>query len=398
MLKSLLLYTSTIARAAFLPERKIILNDLKRFSLKHKPFHEIPHCPEECRENALHSAINWLRQANRVMHDDGFGSYHLAGTWSPTYPETTGYIITTLLNYAVIYKEEEIARMALKAAEFLCSIQKTSGGWQGGRIGEGKPEIVFNTGQIIRGLVAAWGHSGDTKFRDTFIKGCDWLCTIQHENGFWKDHALMNEARVYDTFVDAPLLDASISTGNEKYRIHALRNLEWVTGNKIRDNGWFEDCDNTVRGNDRPILHTIAYTIDGLIDCGLKLGEGKYINAARNAADTLRDKFLRHGYLNGRYESNWNGSEHMICTGAAQMAIIWMKLYKVFKEDDYLEAAERMIDLLVYIQDRKIAESPDSHGAIPGSFPVWGRYEPFAFPNWAAKFFSDALMLRKEIN
>jgi len=31
-------------------------------------------------------------------------------------------------------------------------------------------------------------------------------------------------------------------------------------------------------------------------------------------------------------------------------------------------------------------------GALPGSFPLWGRYEKFAFPNWGTKYFVDALL------
>jgi hypothetical protein len=33
-------------------------------------------------------------------------------------------------------------------------------------------------------------------------------------------------------------------------------------------------------------------------------------------------------------------------------------------------------------------------GAIAGSFPHWGAYAPFSYPNWAAKFFIDAMLLR----
>jgi len=34
------------------------------------------------------------------------------------------------------------------------------------------------------------------------------------------------------------------------------------------------------------------------------------------------------------------------------------------------------------------------HGAIKGSYPIWGRYAPMSFPNWPAKFFVDAMLLR----
>jgi hypothetical protein len=44
-----------------------------------------------------------------------------------------------------------------------------------------------------------------------------------------------------------------------------------------------------------------------------------------------------------------------------------------------------------------ITADDDVRGGIKGSNPVWGRYAPMSFPNWAAKFFVDAMWLRKEI-
>jgi hypothetical protein len=52
-----------------------------------------------------------------------------------------------------------------------------------------------------------------------------------------------------------------------------------------------------------------------------------------------------------------------------------------------------MIDWLISIQQRRIRLSVNVRGALPGSYPIWGKYEPFAFPNWATKFFADALMM-----
>ena len=32
-------------------------------------------------------------------------------------------------------------------------------------------------------------------------------------------------------------------------------------------------------------------------------------------------------------------------------------------------------------------------GGLAGSNPIWGSYERFCYPAWAAKFFADAVML-----
>ena len=42
-------------------------------------------------------------------------------------------------------------------------------------------------------------------------------------------------------------------------------------------------------------------------------------------------------------------------------------------------------------------DDADVRGGIKGSQPVWGRYAPLSFPNWATKFFVDAMWLRKEL-
>ena len=35
------------------------------------------------------------------------------------------------------------------------------------------------------------------------------------------------------------------------------------------------------------------------------------------------------------------------------------------------------------------------YGGIKGSFPVYGRYAPLQYPNWATKFFIDALLAKQ---
>lgn len=397
MLRSLKLYTEYFFKSYFSPGRKFVREDVKRFLMKKDVFRQDFAYSANEKKSALDSAASWLMTAQRANNDGGMSSYHLVNKWSSSYPETSGYIMPTLIHYGKKNNQHEAIDSAMRTADFLLKIQKESGGWQGGRISENRPEIVFNTGQVIRGMIAAHKHSGESKYLDAAIKAGLWLADIQHQEGFWQNHALMGKARVYDTFVDAPLLQLFEITGEEKFRNSAILNLDWVIRDKLQENGWYEDCDNTVKRNDKPILHTIAYTIDGLLDCGFFLGENKYIMGAEAGALKLRDLFLSQGYLSGRYDGNWKGSEYLLCTGCAQMAIAWLKLYSIYDDMVYLRAAQRMTGLLIFIQTRNFKETNNTIGAIPGSFPIWGRYEPFAFPNWATKFFCDALMLEEEV-
>jgi hypothetical protein len=394
MLNSLYLYAKNISSLLFIRDRNVVLNDLKRYG---NAFFDGSQ-PEVDREQALGQAMDWLVHARMAMKDGGIGSYHLVDGWSASYPETSGYIIPTMIVYGGLTGNDRFVDMAVEVADWLLSIQKDSGGWQGGRIGEGQPEIVFNTGQVIRGMLAAYAHNKGEKYLAAAVKAGNWLCSVQDQGGYWRENALMGAERVYDSYVDVPLIMLSGISGDGKYKDAAIRNLDWIIEKKQKPNGWFEDCDNTVKHNDRPILHTIAYTIDGLLDAGIQLDRADYKNAGIRAAARLKELFLRDGYLHGRYDSGWKGSEYMIVTGCAQMSIAWMKIFVLNGDKDYLNASVKMNDLLVRIQARKIHETDKTLGAVPGSFPVWGKYEPFAFPNWATKYFSDALILEQNIH
>lgn len=393
MLKSALRYLKFFIVTGFRPERRLLFANLWQ---KHH-YKGIGKLADGDRKAAMQKAVDWLLIAQKATIDNGFCSYHLVNGWSSSYPETTGYIIPTLLQFNRKNARPELENAVLKAADFLVGIQRPSGGWQGGRVNENRPEIVFNTGQVIRGMLAAFKLTDEKKFLNAAIKAGEWLVAIQDPLGFWKTNALLEQARVYDTFVDVPLLKLYEVTGESSFRMAAVRNLDWVINRKMKSNGWFEDCDNTIKHNDRPILHTIAYTLDGLIDSGLILNEKKYVDGALKGATVLRDLFVKDGILNGRYDQNWQGSEYFICTGGAQMASVWMKLYREGYGDEFLTAAQQMVRLLIFIQNRTANEREVTRGAIPGSFPIWGRYEPFAFPNWATKFFLDALMMEEEI-
>jgi hypothetical protein len=404
MIKSLLRYTKYFAFIVFSSKvRKIVFADILRFYLGQKVINNTTINPwssksysEEERDMALEKAIQWLIHSQDSMSDDGFGSYHLINRWSSSYVETTGYIIPSILSYGIYKNNNDIINKAIIAADWLLEIQKKSGGWQGECINDNRPEVVFNTGQVIRGLYSVYNYTKNPKYLNSAIKACDWLCEIQEDEGFWKRNAFMNVPRVYDSYVDAPLLMIYAITGKEIFKIKAIKNINWIIEEKQLENGWFEDCDNTIKRNDKPILHTISYTIDGLLDCGILLNDEKLINAAIKSADKLFEVFNKSKYLKGRYDADWVGSEYVITTGCAQIAIVWMKLYKITNNAQYLNAALKMNDILIFIQDRNVSETTDTKGALSGSYPIWGRYEPFSYPNWATKFFVDSLFLENE--
>jgi len=345
----------------------------------------------------LAAAIGYLLRAQQQGADMGMGSYHLGHGWGASYPETTGYAIPTLLRAGRVLEREEPVAAALRAGEWLLSIQRSDGGWQGGRVGEQRPSIVFNTAQVVRGMLALYAHHGGQRYIDAAVRAAHWIARSQEADGTWRTHNFLGAARVYDTYVDAPLLRVFAITGEPLLRNAAERNLQWVL-NQRNANGWFANCDNTVAHNDRPITHTIAYTLDGLLECHEMMPNGDIVEAATVGGSRLLHLFMSKGTLKGRYDASWRGTEHPILTGCAQMAIVWSKLSDLTSDPRYREGQERMTRLLLCMQERSTFGPDAVLGALPGSYPLWGRYEKFAFPNWSTKYFADALLSDRSLS
>ncbi|HMQ75346.1 MAG TPA: hypothetical protein PKE21_08540 [Flavobacteriales bacterium] len=353
------------------------------------PVAEAP-SPEDIK-GALGAAMDWVARAQDHSGDGGMGSLHLVRGWGRTYPETTGYLIPTVLAAGERLGRTDLLDRAARAADTLLALQRADGGWQGGRVGEERPSVVFNSAQVVRGMLAMHARTGEQRFLDAAVRGGAWIVGVQEADGSWSRHNFMGAARVYDTYVDAPLLMLHRITGDPTMKEAALRNLAWVEGRQAA-NGWFADADNTEKHNERPIIHTLAYTMDGLAECGALLEDDRWTAMAEAAARPLCDRFLEHGVLHGRYDRSWNGSEAFITTGGAQLAVAWQRLARLGKDGLYADAAARMRGLLVALQARTAEGPPAARGGLTGSYPLWGRYEKFACPNWATKYLADALL------
>jgi hypothetical protein len=127
------------------------------------------------------------------------------------------------------------------------------------------------------------------------------------------------------------------------------------------------------------------------------LGRADGIRAARLAAlRALRRAEIR-GSVPGVMNANWQAASDYTClTGNAQLALIWFRLFALDNDIRYVNAALKAIDEVKRAQPMHL-KHPGLRGGIPGSAPLWGAYINGALPNWAAKFFIDALLSKKEI-
>jgi uncharacterized protein YyaL (SSP411 family) len=174
----------------------------------------------------------------------------------------------------------------------------------------------------------------------------------------------------------------------------ALLSAEFTMTRQL-ENGWFHDCSLTDPA--RPLLHTIAYTMQGLIGIAALTGREEFIESARRTAASLIQLMNDDGFIPGCIGSDFRGLTKWCClTGTAQTAIVWGRLYQLTGERVYLEAMDRSIGYLLRHHD-VTNEDPRLRGGVPGSWPVTGDYGRLKILNWATNFLVEALLLRLNI-
>jgi hypothetical protein len=361
----------------------------------------------------LRATMNWLRVAQDTQRDGGVsGGYtHLKG-WGSSFPETTGYIIPTFYDYLAHTGDGDFGTRAARMADWLLTIQNSDGSFQGDVIAAGAGPSVFNTGQIVFGLVRAARETGDERFLTAARRAAAWLSAVQDPSGEWTSVDFLDKSHVYNTRTAWAVLLAADATGSDELREAGRRNIAWAVSQAHPD-GFYEraafdpgehyDLKRKLRavvtGKNRPSfyteasLHTIAYTIQGMLESAWLLGDEEAEAVATRSADRLAQDAVS-GRLAGYYKPGWQPATRSAClTGAAQMAIVWQRLAQKRGRSDLIGAAEAAIDLVAGTQDLSRWRA-DLRGAVAGSEPLWGLYLPFRYPNWAAKFAADAYLLR----
>ncbi|MBV9388017.1 MAG: hypothetical protein JOZ78_16460 [Chroococcidiopsidaceae cyanobacterium CP_BM_ER_R8_30] len=336
----------------------------------------------------LNAAIAWLKRAHDVSPDDGVSwGYSLKGGWRPSYRETSGYIAITFFDLAKQLKDHDSWQRAIAISKWLCQMQNTNGSFSNPRYG---PQgIVFDTGQVLLGLVRAFEETQEPCFLQAAERAGDWLVKVADSEGRWSQNTHFGIPHVYNTRVAWPLLVLNtLSLSSEQERV-ARANLDWAVSQQ--KNGWFEQCAFTQKV--APFTHTIAYTIRGLLESGLLLQEQKYIDAAISGAEAVMGHVRSDSFIPGQIDTNGREHGHFSClTGNCQMAIVWLKLFALTGERRFQQVAVNSLHYVMSCQD--ICSSDwNIHGGIKGSQPIWGRYTRLSYPNWATKFFIDGLLM-----
>lgn len=347
----------------------------------------------------LVAAARWLGGAQDVTGDGGVaGRYFLDKGWSSSYPETTGYIIPTFLTLKSELGDEGYGRRAEACLRFLLPLQFSSGAFPGLEIAENRTKpSLFNTAQIIHGLTAWHRATGDSRVLAAAKRAADWMLEVQDEDGAFRQYCYNDIPTTYSTHASCWLAELGSHTGEGRYLESASRHLDWALAQADPETGWFDLCgfgteDHAAR---TAVTHTIAYTLWGALYTSEVLGREDGIQVVRRAASGVAGCLELSGRLPGVLDHSWTGRANFIClTGNAQMALIWLRLHRSGVDRRFLNAALQAIDGIKTVQCIE-SRDPGIRGGIAGSDPVWGGYIYNAFPNWAAKFFIDALVEKR---
>ena len=321
-------------------------------------------------DSAINSAIAWLLN----IRNKGFpAKYSILHGMGNDFPETTGYIIPTLIKYN--------KPACIKAGDWLIEIQNEDGSF--GTDNNLQDKKIFDTSQTIFGLLSLYKETSDRKYLDSAYLAADFIVKNQEPNGSFIKYAYNNIPHSYYTRTAYALL----LLDKDKYQKSAERNIRWTISNQ-QENGFFSH--SSFNKNESSPLHTIAYTIEGILKSGIILNNQNYISVAKKSADMFLNKELY-----SFYDSKWNIKDSSKClTGMAQISIIFLNLYEITKDIKYLLNAKKINRYLKKKQIHSKYKLID--GAIPGSYPINAKYMPFSYPNWSAKFFIDSLVLENK--
>lgn len=353
----------------------------------------------------LDGAAQWLCSAQDATEDDGvsrsysliYQPYFKRKGWFASYPETTGYIIPTMFDYARITGSQEFFDRAVRMAEWESRVQMGNGAVQGGTADEPQTPAIFNTGQVIFGWLRAYRETGKDDFLESAVMAGEFLLKNQEKDGSWQKNLSQYANKqmpfyTYNTRSAWAMFLLGSYLNKHEFKDCAIRNANFALGQQL-ENGWFKY--NCLNRPGEPLLHTIAYCIRGLLEIGVLSGEKSYLNHAQKTADALLQVQQNDGGLAGRYNSKWEPTVNWSClTGDAQTSIIWLRLYQITGNQKYLNGA---IKINTYLRKRQLmfTTNRNIYGGITGSDPISGDYGKFEILNWAVKFFMDALLLEK---
>lgn len=303
--------------------------------------------------------------------------------WHLGYPETTGYIIKTLLDYSPFFPEMKLDEYALECGEWLLTQQLNDGSFPALLAGSQTPSF-FNGGMIAFGLLRLQHLKPDKKREESMQRLADWVIEqLSDPIHFAKNCPSYFTRAIWGFLLLATHLKDEIL--EEKLKMAAVKLSGQILENGVVLNWGFDK-------KDRAFTHTIAYTWRGFLELAQLWQVDEWIEKCKVFLQQLESELNKNSFLAGDYNTQWNGTYSYRCvTGQAQCSLIAFRMFDITGENKYSELGKKLITAI--LNDQKEGKNdPQLKGAVPGSVPLWGPYMRGKYPNWAVKFYLDGLM------
>ncbi len=359
----------------------------------------LPEADPGC-QAVIAACTSWIgvAQDKSTSADGGVArDFSLLQGWASSYPETTGYIIPTVIDMACRERSDELHARARRMLDWCVAIQFPEGGFQGGKI-DSTPRVpvTFNTGQILLGLAAGAHAYGDARYLDAMHRAASWLRDNQDEDGCWRKYptpfAKPGE-KAYETHVAWAMFEADRVAPGHGYGAAGLRQVDWAL-TKQQANGWFEA--NCLNDPVKPLTHTLGYVLRGVLEAHRFSGRTDLLEAAARTGASVAQVIAADGYIAARLDRNFQPAADYAClTGTVQLAHCLFILYQLTGEQRYFDAGQRATR---FVRRTVWMDGPQElRGGVKGSFPVNGDYGQWQYLNWAAKFCIDANLLELDL-
>lgn len=349
------------------------------------------------RDDAAHlrAATGWLmRSIDSVGGGASSKAYRIGTGWMTPYPETSGYIVCTLLDLWRAEGEAGFRDAAVAIGDWLVSIQLPEGGFVGREEGVMRTPVVFNTGQILQGLVALDRELGGDTYREAARRAARFLISCQDESGCFVRHLSNDIIHCYNARSAWPMLELAVLDDDRAIAAAAEANLDWVLAQQT-EAGFFRN--NSFKPGGNANSHGLAYVLEGLLGAHALTGRQDLLDAVTLSADRLVRLYGVRKRIAAELGEDWRAlSRHLCLTGYAQLAIVMFRLFPLSHDLRHLNLGLHLLDDACHHQTMTGQGRP-WHGGLKGSFPIHGRYAPLQYPNWAAKFLIDALLEKRRV-
>jgi len=297
--------------------------------------------------------IDWIR--SHTIEQDGIV---VTSRINALYPEVSGYFIDSLYDWG----ERDLGQAF---ADNLVEIQDSTGGFLDP---SGKSLCVFDTGQVIRGLLRARNSENHTKIDKALGKSIDWINSLIEEDG----RITIPEESIWGGVVPRAIVLYALEPALRA--AHLLKD----TNSQTRFKAAVESMIRNEELNFVSLNHFHAYIVEALFDLGYK-------ELCETQTQQIRKLISKKGKLPAKPNSNWACS-----TAQFQYAKIFYKMGDLTTGDllftygrDHQNRSGGWFGTIGFIGQ---VTSPVSR-----FIPSFSRYFPFDEISWANKYFMDAL-------